>query len=120
MRENIPVPKKLLEIPYPWNITSSSKRWEEREKLDKSEENFKNALISADISLSVLQNIHLPGEEFIPSDLYENWGFTAEEIATHVCKFDMLTYSSIEAVLKSNKFESSSEETIKKWQNFGS
>jgi hypothetical protein len=112
MRKEIFFSKTLLQIPYPWSITSFSKRWEERQKLDATEENFDNALLAVDISLGGLQNIDRPEGESIPTDLRENWGFIAEEIASYAYQLDILTYSDIEIVLKSNQVESPSEETL--------
>jgi hypothetical protein len=64
----IEFPKKLLQIPCPWNITSDRERRQEQEKLDRTEGNFENALSSIEIALAVFQNLVFLEKTSIPEE----------------------------------------------------
>jgi hypothetical protein len=108
----IEFPKKLLQIPYPWNITSDRERRQEQEKLDRTEGNFENALSSIEIALAVFQNLVFLEKTSIPEELDDYWSFTAEAIARNAIQLDKLTRSSIELAAKSYGYESLSEQTL--------
>lgn len=108
----IEFPKKLLKIPYPWNITSHKMRRQEKKKLERTEENFENALFATEMLLDSLQNLSLPKGENIPKDLIDYWDFTSEFIADYAPQVNKVTYDHIETVVKSHGFDSLSEKAL--------
>jgi hypothetical protein len=110
--KSVEVPEELLQLPYPWSITSNRERRQEQGKLDRTEENFENALSSIEIALAVFQNLVFLEKTSIPEELDDYWSFTAEAIARNAIQFDKLTRSSIELAAKSYGYESLSEQTL--------
>jgi hypothetical protein len=110
--KKIEIPKKLLSIKSPWNITSNNLRLEKSNKLCRNKENIENALDSLTLSLCALSTMTLPEDMNIPDELRDYWNFTAESIAQETYSFDGLNYSLLQKVIDLYQVAPSSDQTL--------
>jgi hypothetical protein len=99
----IKIPNQLLELSFPWNITGSSLRLDEKDKLSKNQENIYNTLDTLRISLQVLSLLPEPSDTSIDRELFDYWNLTSEEIADEAPTFDRLDYSALQKVVDFHK-----------------
>jgi hypothetical protein len=110
--KKIEIPKKLLSIKFPWNITSNNLRLEKSNKLCRNEENIENALDSLTLSLCTLSTMTSPEGINIPDELSDYWSFTAESIAQEAHSFDGLNYSLLQKVIDLYQVDPSSDQIL--------
>ena len=107
--KTIKVPKKLLKIPSPWDITSDSIRWKYIDALDANKQTMEKALLGLNLSLDVLSKLHFPEGKHLPEDIDDYWMFIVEEIARRIPTFKEFNLAYIEKVFYEDKIESITE-----------
>jgi hypothetical protein len=111
--KNITLPKELLNLPQPWDMTHPQQRRQELHSLSYQKGPIKTALNVLERSLHTLSQLTFSKTNCIPEDMITYWGFTAEWLALSIPTFDEFDLNKVKQFLiNEQRIDSPSPELI--------
>jgi hypothetical protein len=102
----IVVPNGLLQLPYPWCITSRTEIYKQLQTLPHSTTEINTALTVFEHCLEILLQLTCPVTELVPEDILTYWGFSTDWIAEKIPTVEQFELSKIQEFLQEQNVES--------------